>query len=93
MLRRVLGPATPRATPLRTAARTYRRRHAILGRAAVVLILLGCFLGSALFVGQKSHAPAAVATIMVADPVATGSIGHVGRPRDGSNALSLGRSP
>ena len=92
MLRSVLGPAKPRATSLRTAARAYRRRRAILGRAAVVLILLGCFLGSALFVGQKSHAPAAVA-IMVADPVATGSIGPVGRPRDGSNALSLGRSP
>ena len=91
MLRSVLGPTQPRATSLRTAARVYRGRRAMLGRAAVVLIPLGCLLGSALFVGQKSHAPAAVA-IMAADPWRPG-LSAPWAARDGSNALSLARSP
>lgn len=94
LLRGVLGPARLRATSLRAAARGYRRtrRRTILRRAAIVAVLLGGFLGSTHFVGQKRLAFAAVASRTVSAPVVTGSITPV-RTGDRSIRRSLELAP
>ena len=81
LLRGVLGPARPRETSLRAASRTYHRTHrrSIARRAAVVTVLLGCFLGSAVVLSRKDVASVAVATKILDDPVTTGSISRAGR--------------
>src|SRR5215212_3683551 len=87
LLRAVLGPPTPRATSLRAASRAYhrRQRRTMLRRAVVVTVLLGSFLGSAAFMSRKTLAPVSVASGMLRDPVATGSITlapELGRPEN-----------
>jgi hypothetical protein len=86
LLRGVLGPARPRETSLRAASRGYHRarRRSVARRAAVVAVLLGCFLVSAAVMSRKDAAPVAVATKALDDPVTTGSIAPAVRPRPGS---------
>jgi hypothetical protein len=76
LLRGVLGPTRPRETSLRTASRAYHRarRRSVARRAAVVAVLLGSFLGSAVVMSRKDATPVAVASKTFADPLTTGSI-------------------
>jgi hypothetical protein len=84
LLRGVLGPARPRETSLRAASRAYHQaqRRSIARRAAIVAVLLGSFLGSAVVMSRKEAAPVAVATRTLADPETTGSIDPAVRRRD-----------
>src|SRR5215218_5032626 len=87
LLRAVLGSPRRRATSLRAASRAYhrRQRRTMLRRAVVGTLLVGSFLGSAALMSRNTLAPVSVASGMLRDPVATGSIMPVpelGRPED-----------
>jgi hypothetical protein len=79
LLRAVLGPARPGATPLNIAARGYRRsrRRAMFRRALIVVTLAGCFSSSAFIMrvdGPKPVVEAKRISPANPDPITTGSI-------------------
>ena len=92
LLRGVLGPARPRETSLRAASRGYHRarRRSVARRAAVVAVLLGCFLGATAIMSRKDTALVAIATKAWDDPVTTGSIAPAVRRRPGYPVRSGG---
>src|SRR5215203_2544638 len=84
LLRAVLGPARARETTLRAASRACHRsrRRSMLQRAILVVVVLGSVVGSAVLMSWANPTPAAVATGILRDPNATGSIAPSRRDRD-----------
>ena len=60
----------------------------MLRRSVVVLIITGGLLSAASLMSWKQPIPIVHATGMVAEPVSTGSIGVVRRPRENVRAAS-----
>jgi hypothetical protein len=84
------GPARSRMRSSGAASRSHRRsgRRTMFKRAALVAVLLGSFLGSAVLLSKDQSPLVSVATQEWLDPVTTGSVKPAGRQP--SNTFSGG---